>query len=175
MHALIYAGSLKVIPAEHSFLIGTHSSTGRGFFGPVSWSDDTKSGFSRRGWSSHMLQRSKSKWKMRKKRKERAHNQQIGCQRWLCLTEIFFFSTQFHSLALHSTALCCCSYPTLTTHSAHSNVSCWTLEISHTLINNYLNYNLEQTNIPSIHVKYTDFSLHLHRGSLKHWCSNCKR
>lgn len=27
MHALIYAGSLKVIPAEHSSLIGTHSST----------------------------------------------------------------------------------------------------------------------------------------------------
>lgn len=26
MHALIYAGSLKVIPAEHSSLIGTHSS-----------------------------------------------------------------------------------------------------------------------------------------------------
>lgn len=27
MHALIYAGSLKVIPAERSSLIGTHSST----------------------------------------------------------------------------------------------------------------------------------------------------
>lgn len=33
MHTLIYAGSLKVIPAEHSSLIGTHSSTVR-FLGP---------------------------------------------------------------------------------------------------------------------------------------------
>lgn len=32
MHGLIYAGSLKVIPAVHSSLIGTHSST-VGFLG----------------------------------------------------------------------------------------------------------------------------------------------
>lgn len=131
MHTLIYAGSLKVIPVEHSSLIGTHSSTVR-FLGPSDGravpTQPSQRGvnisFSR---SRSQKNRRKRKWKTRRRKKERekkSSTQQISCQRWLGLTEDFF-----HSASLTRPTFHCFTLAHSCPFSSNSNDSLCSLEL----------------------------------------------
>ncbi len=134
MHALIYAGSLKVIPAEHSSLIGTHSST-VSFLGlSDGWAVPTL--LFQRGvtfslsLSLSQRNRRKRKWKMKKKKK---HNSTHSADKLPALTLSRWGF--FHSVSLTRPTFHCSCFCSLCPLPSFSNDSLYSLELqllSHT-------------------------------------------